>query len=605
MMQALRDNMKVIIWITAVIFLVGFGILELGGVLDQPGNLQGERGVIAKVNGEPIRYDEFMQVYNRMIQDLTAQRPLQEGEDSLVREQAWQQIVRNKLMEQEARRRGIEVTPDEIKTAIRLTPPDFLMQAPAFQTDGQFDYRKYLGELDNPNSQLPWQQVEAVVAAALPTQKLQDQIVAAAKVSEGDVRDRFLLEREQLKLRVLAFSPDSFQVDTTRIGGADIENYYKAHPDEFTGPQEVKVQVLLAPRLPGEADFAAARERLQGILDQLRAEPDSFESFARTYSDIQSAAAGGDPGGEPYLDELRPIFRNALRTVKEGDLSPILQEVRSLHIFRVDRRYPDETTRRERIKYHEIAVRVLPGTESIRAAREQVAQIQKEAKRQGLSPVATRRGLRTFESAFFAQGRSQTAVFQQFPEVELWCFRAKVGDVSRPVPAEAGWYLYEILDRRNAGKRTLDAVREAAKIALIRSLKTAKAEEAAAQAWASILAGMPEEEAARRHGGRFIVAEAVKQNGIIQGFGQDPRSVGRLFTLPVGTWSPVLTGPQGVLAAYVESHTTPTEEEFQQQAATIRQNLLYERRQVTLVEWMREMRLRAKIDDYRENYFEA
>src|SRR6185436_19128182 len=107
---------------------------------------------------------------------------------------------------------------------IRLTPPDFLMQAPVFQTDGQFDYRKYLAEVENPNSQLPWSQVEAAVAQQLPTQKLQEEVVAGAKVSEGDVRDRFLLQNETLNLKFVAFRPDSILIDTTRIGGADIES---------------------------------------------------------------------------------------------------------------------------------------------------------------------------------------------------------------------------------------------------------------------------------------------------------------------------------------------------------------------------------------------
>ena len=59
MMQSLRDNMKIIIWITAIIFLVGFGILQLGGVLDSGRNGQAPAGIIAEINGEPIRMDVF------------------------------------------------------------------------------------------------------------------------------------------------------------------------------------------------------------------------------------------------------------------------------------------------------------------------------------------------------------------------------------------------------------------------------------------------------------------------------------------------------------------------------------------------------------------
>jgi hypothetical protein len=60
-----------------------------------------------------------------------------------------------------------------------------------------------------------------------------------------------------------------------------------------------------------------------------------------------------------------------------------------------------------------------------------------------------------------------------------------------------------------------------------------------------------------------------------------------------------------VFVAQVLSHVVPTEEEFQQQAPTIRQTLLNERRQVAFYEWMMDVRRKAKIDDYREDYFEV
>jgi hypothetical protein len=604
MMQSLRDNMKIIIWATAIIFLVGFGVLELGGVFGdaQP---NGGRGVIAKINGEPIRYDEFMQLYNQLVAQVTRERPLQEGEDSYVREQAWGQLVRTKLMEQEARRQGIVATPDEIKTSIRLAPPEFLIQAPVFLTDGQFDYRKYLAELENPNTQMPWQQVEAYVAASLPVQKLQDQVASSVKISEGDVRDRFRLVSEKVDIRYVVFRPDSFFVDTTRIGGADIETYYKAHPEEFTGPAQSKVQVLLVPRVPSDSDFAARRERLQMIVDQIRAEPDSFESFARTYSEIGSAAGGGDVPGAPYADEMRPTFRNGLNGVKEGELSPILREERSLHVFRVDRRYPDKDTGRERLKYHEIAVRVQPGSEAITAARAEVAACAKEAKRSGVAAVATKKGYRTFESNFFSQGASGNEIFQRFPEVEVWCFQGRIGDISKPIPTEAGWYLYQIKEKRKAGVRPLESVESEVKLALIQSLKTAKAEEAANQARAAVQAGMKDEDAASRFRGKTGTGKGVTRNGYIADMGREPRAAGTLFTVPPGAISPVLTTKSGVFFAHVDSHETPTEEEFEQQAMTIRQNLLNERRNVALNEWMQDMRRRAKIDDFRENFFEA
>ena len=606
MMQSLRDNMKLIIWITAIVFLVGFGILQLGGVLgDQPGT-SGPKGIIAEINGDPVRIEEFNQTVAQMTARLQAERPLQPGEDSYVREQAWQTIVRNKLLEQEARRRGLTATPEEIKMALRVSPPEFIVQSGAFNTNGQFDYRKYLAELDNPNSQLPWAQVEAMVAQNLPMQKLQEEVVAAAKVSDGDVRDRFLLQNDNLKFHFVQFQPDSFPVDTTRIGGADIESYYKAHPSEFTGPEEVKVKVIMIPRKPDASDFSIEKERLRAVLDMARAQPDSFPSLARSYSEIGSASRGGDPGGEPFFDDMRPAFRKALQNMQPGQISDIIQEERSLHIFKIEGRRMDPQIKRERIKYREIAVRVEPGNNAIRVTRELVENARKDAEKSGIEAAATRMGIRPFTSQYFTYGQSGNDILQRFPEVESWMFRAKPGSVSTSVPSENGYYLFQIADRRQAGLRPLSKITDEVKAKLIQSLQMARAKEAAEQARAALVAGGKESEVVARLHGRSMVAEGVTRNGFIGPVGErEPRVAGALFTLPPGTWSPVLIGQTGVFVANVDFHNAPTEEDFKKQEAQVRNSLLGERRQVLYIEWMQDLRRRAKIKDYRSNFFEA
>lgn len=607
MMQSLRDNMKLIIWITAIVFLVGFGILQLGGVFgNQPTQQRGPSGVIAEINGEPVRYDEFMQAVNQMTEQLKQSRELQPGEDSYIREQAWQTVVRNKLMLQEAHRRHLDATSDEIKMALRVAPPEFIVQADAFKTNGQFDYRKYLAELDNPNSQVPWGQVEALVGANLPVQKLQEQVVAAAKVSEGDVRERYQLQNEKLKIRYLAFSPDSFPVDTSRIGGADIEAYYKAHPEEFNGPEEVKVSVILIPRKPDPSDFSRERERLRTVLDMARAQPDSFPSLAKTYSEIQSSTRGGDPGSEPFFDDMRPTFRRGLANVAAGQVSDILQEERSLHIFKIEKRYIDPATKREKIHYREIAIRVQPGQAAVTANRALVAKVEKDAKKSGVEAVATRLGVRSFTSEYFAYGKSGNDVLQRFPEVETWMFHSKPGAISSAVPTENGYFIFQIADHRPSGVRSLDRMTSEAKAMVIRSLRTQRAKEAADQARAAVLAGTTDAEAAARFHGRAFQANGITRNGYLPDIGdREPRIVGAMFATPVNSWTPTVTGKNGAFIALIEEHAMPPEEDFRKQEPQLRESLLTERRQLLYAEWLQDLRRRATIKDYRDQFFEA
>ena len=604
MMQSMRDNMKLVIWITAIVFMVGFGILQLGGVLNEPSS-QGPAGVVATINGEDIRYQDFMAIYQDMVRQVQQERQLQEGEDSYIREQTFQQIVRDHLLRRELKRYGIGVTAEEIKTAMRYAPPTFVTEAPIFQTNGTFDYKKYVAELENPNSQIPWAQVEAYVAEQLPMQKLQNLIASEAKVSDGDVRERFQLLHETLDLRALHFRPDSFEVDTTKVGEAEARAYYKAHPAEFSGPVEVQLAVALVRRAPIEEDFSIVRERLQKILDELKAQPDSFPGYARTYSEIQSAARGGEALGDARIVDLRPAFRDAFQKAQVGDITPIQREERSLHIFKIEKRYPDPKTGEERFHYREIALRVNPGPEAIRRARANIDAFLKDARREGVNKSATAHGIQTSLSRFFSEGRSQNEVFQRFPEVETWCFQSKVGAISRPIPHETGWYVYQIMARRPPGLRPFDQVTAEARIAAIRAMRVARARAAAEQARAAILAGGSPEEAAKKFGARLLAPKGVTRNGYLSDIGRDPESVGAFMTLPDGAWSQVREGPAGVILAQVVQHFRPSEEDFRKQEAALRQNLLAERQRVLLTDWYQSIRKRAKIVDHRDEIFGA
>lgn len=603
MMQQMRDNMKVIIWITAIVFLVGFGVLQLGGVLNPP-NAAGPAGVIAKINGEPIRYEEFMGMYQNIVNQYRQTHELKEGEDSYIREQAWENMVQSRLIGQEVRRRRIVASPEEIKIAIRYAPPQFVTAAPGFQTNGQFDYRKYLAELDNPNSQVPWAQVEAYVAETLPQQKLQQEIASTAKVSEGDVRERYQLINEKLKVRYMAFVADSFVVDTSRIGGADIETYYKSHPEEFTGPPEVQLQVSLVPRRPKDADFAIAREKMLGIREQIAAQPDSFAKYARTYSEAGSSIHGGE--NPPILyTQMRPTFQEGIKTLQPGQLSDVIREERSVHLLRLDKRWTDPKSNQMMVQYHEIAFKVEPGADAIRDTRKAVAAMVSDARKTGLAKAALHAGFATQETPFFREGKSNNEIFQRFPEMETWCFQAKVGSISHPIPTENGWYVYEILERQPAGTRPLTQARIFARERLVHSLQLARATDAATQARAAMTPGANIEEIAKRFHGITGIATEVTRNGFLGSLGAEPKIVGALFSSPTETWSQPLTGNWNSVLGFVLEHAKPTEEGFRKGEAEIRNAMLNERRQTRFTDWLLEMRKRAKIEDYRENYFEA
>src|SRR5262249_29271275 len=153
--------------------------------------------------------------------------------------------------------------------------------------------------------------------------------------------------------------------------------------------------------------------------------------------------------------------------------------------------------------------------------------------------------------------------------------------------------------------RSFQQVEAEAKDGLIRSLKEARAREVAKQALAALQAGAKPEDVAKQYRGYADTAVDVTRNGAMGRLGVDAKAVGQLLNVPEQSWSPVITGQMAVFIAHIDSHIKPSEEQYESQKVSIRQSLMNERRRVVFDEWMQQVRREAKIEDFREDYFEV
>ncbi|MBD3161102.1 MAG: hypothetical protein GF346_02910, partial [Candidatus Eisenbacteria bacterium] len=236
MFEMMRRNTKIIMWITAAAFVLLI-FLAWGAEYQLGSDTGPTQGVIGRVNGDPIQgaayYERVQQAregYRQQGQNIT------DAVDAQLRQGAWDALVQETLVQQEIDRLGITVTDREVVQAIKDQPLPFIMQAPEFQTDGQFDYNKYLNALRDPSRN--WIQLERYYRADLPRQKLQALVTASVKVSDAEIERQY--EKESTTAEVAyAFVPAArFTVDPEAAEEAELRTYYQEHREEYrTGPQ--------------------------------------------------------------------------------------------------------------------------------------------------------------------------------------------------------------------------------------------------------------------------------------------------------------------------------------------------------------------------------
>jgi len=94
-----------VIFGTAVTFIIGFSVApNLVG-----GRQVGENTHLGSVNGEPITQAQLQQSYQQLAQSYVAQYKTDPHgrEESALREQAWSQLVTERAILHEAKRRGL------------------------------------------------------------------------------------------------------------------------------------------------------------------------------------------------------------------------------------------------------------------------------------------------------------------------------------------------------------------------------------------------------------------------------------------------------------------------------------------------------------------
>lgn len=256
--------------------------------LTAPCTFAADQRIVAKVGDVTITADQFAAAYEHARrQRFYHGAPPADQQQAFQREVADELIMRVLLL-QEARRRGLQVDRQKVRTAL----------------DG---YDRRYGQ--NPR----WQQDRQRLLAALTD-----------RLSEDD-----LLRQLEQRVRQVAV-PDETQ----------LRAYFQAEQDKFTEPARDRLSLILLrvdPSSPADAWQAAGNEARK-LLQRLRSGAD-FAELARLHSADRTAANGGDMG---YLHRgmLSPQAEQAIAPLEVGALTEPVRVLEGIAIFRLDERRP-------------------------------------------------------------------------------------------------------------------------------------------------------------------------------------------------------------------------------------------------------------------------
>lgn len=606
MLDQMRKNTKVVLWITVVAFLLL--IVLVWGAESQVG-CGVTQGVVGRVNGTPIMVDRFNQILQGNRERMRQNRggEIGPGDEATVVKQTWDAVVEQLLLTQEAERRGLVATDDEVLHTARNSPPQEFMQNPAFQTNGQFDLAKYHAILDNPDIDPNFlATLEEYIRSTLPIEKLQNLVYATAVVSDAEVQRAFRDRNEQCRVTYRQFMNSSYVLPQP-VTDADAEAYFKAHPEEFDLPAQATVRFVKLERKPTPADFDNLRLQMAdyAAIARKAAGGDSaslnFAALAETYSELPSAAQGGLDPQFHTRESLPPGIAEAAFSLPAGGVSePILDQL-VFHIVQVDSVMDSPTGRQVRIR--NLMMKVQPSDATITELEEKVDALTQGATKGGLEKAAKDASLTLNTPPAFAEGAWIQGV-EAVPGAVEWAFRSEPRAVTSMTSNDAQFIL-ELVSKTPKGradfKASLDLAKKKATEARQRELALKDAEAFRGRAVSSsdwkAIAGA--DSSSVRSVGPFTRSSGVP------GVGREGEALGAAYTLPIGQVSATLTTSRGIIVLRVEERKPADESLFAGQKAQLTQQLLNQRRTEIYQDWLKQMKLGAKIQDYRDMYFRS
>lgn len=610
MFQTLRRMIFPII-IIVLVFFVAMIVLEWG--LDfsgRGGQMAGGGTYAAKINGENIPLEFYNQIYNNLYQS-EAQKTDQELTDDQVaqiRQQAWSELLQDRLLSQEAAKHNIVVTDEDVFQYLASAPPAYVQSMEYFQTNGQFDYQKYMQTMADPQAASFWSQLEPALRNDLTKMKVQQLVIEAASVGEQDIRQAMIDQHEEVEVAAVVVSMMPFVANLPSPPDAELAAYYEAHKSEFEEGEMASLELVYLSKEPSTLDWELSRNKAQVIYDSIVGGAD-FAEMAQRYSDDPGSAAQGGDIGWFAPGAMVPEFDKAAFEGKEGDLIPPFKTTFGWHImkhlgFRTEEEADDTGKAKKNVrKAHvvHILIKTTVSQESRDNMHQRLSAILESSKEMSFAEAAKKHDLTTRTTAPFLRNYP-IEVLGRSAAASEFAFSNDPGAISAVLETPGLYYVARVASRQPAGIAPLDKVKGRVVNGRNQDIARKIAMDTAAVIARDIAAGIKPEDAASRHRATYEVPPAFSRNGQMGGMiGKDANVIGAAFALTApGQISKPIEFPAGAVVLILIERRTPSLDQLNQKRDSVKQAVLYAKQSSLYSKWFDRLVKDSEIENYVE-----
>ena len=582
--------------IITLVFFVALIVLEWGMGFSGKGSFASLDSV-AVINGEKVPWQSYYSLYQNLYQNEVADRDtdLPESRVKELEQIAFNQLLQDRLLMQQADKYHITVTDKELYAYLRFTPPDYVRSIPQFLTNGQFDQQKYAQAMVQPEAAPFWATVEQIARQDLRKLKMQEMVIQTAMVTESEVKDAFMSDQEKLTLGVSTITYNSQVQPKIEFDDAQLQAYYASNIKDFEREERRTLQVAVVDKEATELDWERVGLQMKDIYDSAAAGAD-FAELAKRYSADNSAANGGDLGWFPQGQMVQEFDKRSFE-MKDGALSEPFRTQFGWHIikhygYRTDTEVPRGKTDKEKVKKAHVAhilLRVSPSQETLDQGYNSLVEFHSLAKKVGFDSASVATGIPVRETEAFAKG-ARTGFLGFDAAANGFAFANKTGAISDVMDNNSAMYVVQVAKEIPAGPEpyndvvTLVRANAERDSILIRCMTVGK------KVAADTKGGMPLSQATENANGNYVQQTPVTRNSAITSVGRVPAAVGAAFALKTkGDITEPVSFNGGVVILELLDRTMPDLTVYNEKRDSIYQAVTIAKQQQLYSRWFQKL----------------
>jgi parvulin-like peptidyl-prolyl isomerase len=556
-------------------------------------------GIIGKIGSKTLMhkdYDIALQNYYSYWQNQGIRLTDQKRKE--LNNQLWEEEIARYIYDEEAKRRMIEPTNDELFNRALQSPPPQILKMTELQRDGKFNNEHYKLVLE---TNLGFQ---AEVFNLIRDQLKYEKLFVSIK-SEIDVNPDSLYKEWQKKNNtasgkiILFYQPKYAALDVTE---KEMQDFYKNNQEMFKRPPHRKFKYIKMANLPSKQDTLRADAITDSLYKVLLAGED-FAQIARQFSqDPGSVSKGGDLG---YFGKGRMVksFEDACWATPVGEISkPILSNY-GWHIVKItDKR--TTPTGIEEVRASHVLIRYQASPETAVANDLFVNEVYNYVKKKGIDKAVKKYNLKSFETEGIRENDIYTPGLGAVPEVFKFAFENPVGSVPDILNAKNGEkIIMQVSESKGEHYVAYEDEKELVK-KLTQRVKNVEKQVEYAEHFVNSYNADEYLAMAERDSLAIVDFEDAIESTKFTRIGELKELSDEIFSTKEGHFTNLVIVDKGVYLAYVSSRNTASEQEWLKIKDSEINKVRLELQEKHMNQWYVNIKNRIKISDYRKSFYE-